>query len=65
MSIFITVVAINIIINNYFLTLPCSLQDFSSPARDGTWALEVKGLSPNPRTSREFPIFIIIYAQRV
>ena len=42
--------------------MPCSLQDLSSPARDGIWALVVKMPSPNHGSSREFPIFIIIYA---
>ena len=37
-----------------FLTELHSLWDHISPAMDPTWALAVKSLSPNHRTSREF-----------
>ena len=36
------------------------LCDLSSWTRDLTWALAVKGSSPNHRTTREFSLFLIL-----
>ena len=40
----------------FFFGMRCSLQDLSSPARDQTWALAVKVVSPNHWTTTEFPM---------
>ena len=40
----------------FFLGMLCGLQDLSSPARDQTWALPVKVLSPNHWARRELPM---------
>ena len=39
----------------YFLTMPHSLWDLSSPSRDRTWALSSERWSPNHWTTRDFP----------
>ena len=48
----------------YFLAMPCSLRDLSSPTRCWTQAPVVKAQSPNHWTTREFPyvaFYLFIY----